>query len=444
MKLRTFLLGGIHPTENKLSARMPIVELPVPQQAIITLNQHLGAPATPIVKVGDAVKVGTKIADPSGFISAAIHSPVSGSVEKIDEIIDSSGYRKKAIFIKVAGDEWEESIDRSPSINSEIKLSKEEIIARIKEMGVVGLGGATFPTHVKLMIPPGKIARTIVINAVECEPYLTADHQLMLEKAQEILIGCQIAMKATGANQTIIGIENNKPDAIKLLSDLCEKMSNISVIPLKVQYPQGGEKQLLRAVLGHDVPAGQLPIELGAVVINIGSIYAMYLAVQKNYPIINRVVTVTGKQVAKPSNFLVRIGTPLTQVVEAAGGLPEGTGKIINGGPMMGKALTTLDVPVSKGTSGVLLMQESEAQRKVEGPCIRCAKCVSVCPMGLEPFFLAKAAKNMKYSMLEGEFIMDCIECGSCSYTCPANKPLLDYIRIGKAETGKLIRERNK
>lgn len=444
MKLKKFKLGGIHPAENKLSVAAKITPLALPSHVSITLGQHLGVPSNPLVKSGDQVKVGTKIAEAAAFISANIHSSVSGVVEKIEEVIDASGYRRKAIIIKVDGDDWEDSIDRSTNVKREIELSKEEIINRVKEMGIVGLGGATFPTHVKLMIPPGKLAEVVIINAVECEPYLTADHRLMLEKAEELLIGCQIAMKATGAKKTIIGIENNKPDAIANLRSFLAAYPNIEVEALKVQYPQGGEKQLLNAILGRDVPAGHLPIELGAVVINVGTIYSIYQAVQKNFPLIERVVTITGKEVRNPSNFLVRIGTPIKDAVDAAGGIPLNTGKIINGGPMMGKALTTLDIPVTKGTSGILLMPSEEAKRKEEGPCIRCGKCVNVCPMGLEPFMLAKIAKIQRYDALESEFIMDCIECGSCSFTCPANKPLLDYIRIGKTETGKLIRERNK
>lgn len=444
MKLKTFKLGGIHPEENKFSAKAAITPLALPTQVSIPLGQHLGAPANPLVKVGDKVKVGTKIAEASSFISANIHSSVSGTVEKIEEILDTSGYRKKAILIKVEGDEWEESIDRSTHVKREIELSKEEIIARVKEAGIVGLGGATFPTHVKLMIPPGKMAEVIIINGVECEPYLTADHRLMLEKAEEILIGCQIAMKATAAKKIVIGIENNKPDAISKLNSLLPAYPQIEVMPLKVQYPQGGEKQLLKATLGRDVPSGNLPIELGAVVINIGTIYSIYQAAQKNYPLIERVVTATGKSLSRPSNFLVRIGTSIQSVIEAAGGLPEDSGKIINGGPMMGKALMETNVPVTKGTSGILIIKEEDSKRKTEGPCIRCSKCVTVCPMGLEPFLLAKLSNHRKFETLETEYVMDCIECGSCSFTCPANKPLLDHIRMGKAETGKLIRERNK
>lgn len=444
MKLKRFKIGGVHPEENKLSSAAEIIVLPLDATVAIPLGQHLGAPATPIVKKGDTVKVGTKIAEPSGFISANIHSSVSGTVDKIDEIVDASGYKRKAILIKVDGDIWEESIDRSPELLKEITLSKEEIIERVKECGIVGLGGATFPTHVKLMVPAGKTAETVVVNAVECEPYLTSDHRVMLEKTHEIMIGCQIVMKATGAPKTVIGIEANKPDAIELMTLIAKEYSGIEIAALRVQYPQGGEKQLLNAVLGRDVPPGKLPIELGAVVINVGTVAALYEAVQKNKPLFERVITVTGKDVSRPSNFLVRVGTAISTIIDAAGGLPESTGKIINGGPMMGKALTTCDAPATKGTSGILLMADTESKRGEEQNCIRCGKCITACAMGLEPYLLSKAARIGKYEGLESEFIMDCIECGSCSYICPSNRPLLDYIRVGKAETGKLIRERNK
>ncbi len=444
MKLKRFNIGGVHPEENKLSSAEQITFLQHGEIVSIPLGQHLGAPATPIVKKGDAVKVGTLIAEPSGFISANIHSSVSGTVDKIDDVVDASGYKRKAIFIKVEGDEWEAAIDQSPELKKEISLSKEEIIEKVKDSGIVGLGGATFPTHVKLMVPAGKTAGVVVVNAVECEPYLTSDHRVMLERTHEIMIGCQIVMKATGAKKTIIGIEANKPDAIEQMKKIAKDYPGIEVNALRVQYPQGGEKQLLNAVLNKDVPAGKLPIEVGAVVINVGTVVAVYEAIQKNKPLFERVVTVTGKDVKNPSNFLVRIGTPISSIVEAAGGVPESTGKIINGGPMMGKALTTIDAPVTKGTSGILIMNEKEATRREELNCIRCGKCVSACPMGLEPYLLSKMARIAKYDGLEGNHIMDCIECGSCSYICPSNRPLLDFIRVGKNETGKLIRERNK
>lgn len=442
--LKTFALGGVHPEENKLSSHAAIEVLPVPKQVIVPLGQNLGAPSKAIVKKGDKVKVGQLIAEAGGFISANIHSPVSGTVLKIDPAIDSTGYRRPCVFITVEGDEWDENIDKTDTLIPEIALTPEEIVNRIKSAGIVGLGGATFPTSVKLMPPPGKTAEFLIINGVECEPYLTSDHRVMLEKGQEIMVGIQILMKALKVEKAFIGIENNKKDAITYLSELSQSYQGIEVVPLKVQYPQGGEKQLIKAVVNREVPSGKLPIEVGCVVQNVGTALAVYEAVQKNKPLIERVVTVTGKGVKKPSNFLVRIGTPVEQLIEAAEGLPENTGKVISGGPMMGKSLTSLDAPVVKGTSGILIMEKEESGRKTESPCIRCSRCTYVCPMGLEPFLLSKAAKLGKFEMAENEMIMDCIECGSCQYTCPANIPLLDYLRLGKLKVGQAIRNRNK
>lgn len=441
--MKTFRMGGVHPAENKLSANKAIETLPLPKQAVFPLSQHIGAPATAIVKKGDLVKVGTKIAEAGGFVSASIFSSVSGKVNKVDSIVDASGYRKPAIFIDVEGDEWEESIDRSTAFVKECTLTAPEIVARIKECGIVGLGGACFPTHVKLSPPPGAKAECLIINAVECEPYLTADHQLMLEKADEILVGVAILMKGANVTKGYIGIENNKPDAIKLMSEKAAQYGDIEIVPLKVQYPQGGEKQLIDAVIRRQVPAPPaIPIHVGAVVQNVGTAYAVYEAVQKNKPLFERVVTVTGKSVAKPSNFLTRIGTPMTQLIEAAGGLPEDTGKVVGGGPMMGKALVSTDTPICKGSSGVLLMNNKEAKRAEEQTCIRCAKCVSVCPMGLEPFLLATLSEYKEWERVENEDVMSCIECGSCQYTCPSQRYLLDYIRLGKGTVGGIIRSR--
>ena len=440
--MKTFRIGGVHPAENKLSAGKAIETLALPKQAVFPLSQHIGAPATAIVKKGDVVKVGTKIAEAGGFVSAAIFSSVSGKVNKVDAVIDASGYRKPAIFIDVDGDEWEESIDRSSTLVKECTLTPEQIVAKVKDAGVVGMGGACFPTHVKLSPPPGCKAECVIINAVECEPYLTSDHSLMLEKGEQILVGVTILMKAVNVNKAVIGIENNKPDAIAHLQKLAVNYKGIEIMPLKVQYPQGGEKQLIDAVIRRQVKSGALPISAGAVVQNVGTAYAVYEAVQKNKPLFERVVTITGKAVANPSNFLVRMGTPISCLIEAAGGLPENTGKIIGGGPMMGKALISAEVPVCKGSSGVLLLTKEESVRKPIRDCIRCAKCVGVCPMGLNPTLLMNATEFQNWELAEKNYITDCIECGSCSYTCPANRPLLDQIRLGKGKVMGIIRSR--
>lgn len=441
--LKTFKKGGVHPAENKRSANAAIITAELPEIAKVPLGQHIGAPASPIVQKGDIVKVGQLIAQSCGFVSANIHAPVSGTVQKIEETIDSSGFKRQAIFIKVEGDEWLETIDRSNTIIKDIQLEPAEIIKKIQESGIVGLGGATFPSHIKLSPPPGKKAEVLIINGVECEPYLTADHRLMLEKSAELVIGTRILMKAIGVKQAYIGIEINKPDAIDTLTRFCKDYKEIKVTPLKVKYPQGGEKQLINAIIDREVPSGALPISVGAVVHNVATAFAVYEAVQKNKPLIERVVTVTGKAVKTPSNFLVRIGTPTIQLIEKAGGLPEDTVKVVTGGPMMGKALSTLDIPISKGSSGVLLFNKKEAERRPAEACIRCGKCVSVCPMGLEPYLLMTLSQKQMWNETENEKAMDCIECGSCMYICPADRPLLDYIRMGKSTVGKIIRSRN-
>ena len=441
---KTFSIGGIHPQENKLSANHPIHEADLPKQAVIMLGQHIGAPAKPIVSKGDRVKVGTKIAEPGGFVSAAIHSSVSGQVVKIDQAIDASGYPRPAVFIDVEGDEWEAAIDRDETLIKDCPFSPEEILQKIANAGIVGMGGACFPSQVKLCPPPPLKAECLIVNAVECEPYLTADHQLMLEHADEILVGLTILMKALRVSKAYIGIEDNKPDAIRLLTKEAANYAGIEVVPLKVKYPQGGEKQLIDAILERQVATGALPVSTGAVVQNVATVFAVYQAVQKNKPLFERVVTVTGKSLTRPGNLLVRIGTPVNQLIEECGGLPEDTGKVIAGGPMMGKSLLNLNVPIVKGTSGVLLMGGREATRGAVQPCIRCAKCVAVCPMGLEPYLLATASAHGDFERVEREDVLACIECGSCMFACPSHRPILDYIRLGKAKVGAMVRARQK
>lgn len=442
--MKTFAKGGVHPADNKIAANAPIEVMPLPKKAFISVSQHLGAPAKVIVKRGDEVKVGSLIAKGEAFISANIHSSVSGKVAKVDNWIDTGGYKRQMVIIDVVGDEWEESIDRSPDLMKKISLSKQEIITRIKEMGIVGLGGATFPSHVKLMIPDGKKCEVLIINGVECEPYLTSDHRIMLERGEELLVGIQILMKGLEVDKAMVGIENNKPDAIAHLTKLAKDYPGISINPLKVKYPQGAEKQLIKALINREVPSGKLPIEVGAVVNNLGTALAVYEAVQKNKPLFERVVTVTGKSVAKPSNLLVRVGTPIGELIEKVGGLPEDTGKIINGGPMMGKSINSTEIPITKGSSGILIMQEKESSRAEVRTCIRCGKCVHACPMGLEPFHISLVARRQNWEEAEKSHVMDCIECGSCQFACPSGRPLLDYMRVGKQTVGQIIRNRGK
>lgn len=440
--LKTFRIGGIHPEENKISAGKAIQPIAIPTQVIIPLSQHIGAPCQPVVKKGDKVKVGTLIGKSVGFVSANIHSSVSGTVLKIDKAPDVSGYKHDALFIKVEGDEWEESVDRSPELKKSCDLTPKEILEKIAAAGIVGMGGATFPTHVKLTPPPGTKPEILIINGVECEPWLTSDHQLMLEKADEILVGTTLVMKVLNVQKAIIAIENNKQDAIRLFTQKAHAYPHIEVQPLRVKYPQGGEKQLIDALTGRQVPSGALPVSVGAVVQNVGTVFAIYEAVQKNKPLVERVVTVTGKEVKEPCNILSRVGIPTGNLIDAAGGLPENTGKIVSGGPMMGKALASTDIPVTKGTSGILIIPTPEAKRKAMKDCIRCARCVNVCPMGLNPTLLMNLTEYAVWDRAEKEHITDCIECGSCSYICPANRPLLDYIRLGKGKVNGIVRAR--
>ncbi len=442
--MKTFRIGGVHPQDNKqFSAHQPITECPLPKQAIIPLVQHIGAPTQAVVEVGAKVKVGELLAKAGGFVSANICSPVSGTVTKIGDWTDAWGAPGQAIFIDVEGDAWLPEIDRTPDLVRQCTLEPKAIIDKIAAAGIVGLGGACFPTHVKLLPPPGKKAEVLIVNGVECEPYLTCDHQLMLEHGEEIMIGIQILKKALGVDRAIIGIENNKKDAIEHMTKLANASLGIEVLPLKLKYPQGGEKQLIDACIGRQVPSGALPIEVGAVVDNVATIYAVYEAVQKNKPLISRVITVTGKKVAKPGNYLVRFGTPIEEVIALAGGVPADTGKIIGGGPMMGRAMDHIeDMPANKRLSGLLFLPEAESIRPEEDNCIRCGKCVQACPMGLEPYLLQRLSQLEMWDECEKHDVMDCIDCGCCVFACPAHRRLLDGIRPAKAKVGAILRER--
>jgi electron transport complex protein RnfC len=437
-ELKTFRLGGVHPQDNKLSATVPLAQLPLPKQVTIPIVQHIGAPAKVVVQRGDTVKVGQVIAQHEGFISSNIHASCSGRIGIIEDVMDSSGFKHLAVNIRVKGDDWLETIDRTDTLVEEISLSRDEIVARVMEAGVVGMGGAGFPSHAKIKVPEGKTIDTLIINGVECEPYLTADHRLMLEKPREIIVGVRILMRALGVSRAIIGIEDNKHNAIELFDEWLRGDKQIEVQPLEVQYPQGGEKQLIQAVLDREVPSGGLPADVGVIVHNVGTTFAIYEAVQKNKPLVERVVTVTGKDVKQPSNFWVRIGTPVIELITAAGGLPESTGKVVSGGPMMGKAIADLEVPVAKGTSGILMIAQAETKRAEEYNCVHCGKCIEACPMGLEPYRLLLLSKAGQSEKSKRENVLDCIECGSCSFVCPSNRPILDYIRLSKTKVKKL------
>ena len=447
MKTLTFRKGGIHPNDCKLTDDFATQTPPLPQVAIFSLQQHIGAPAKAVVAKGDHVKVGTMIAEASGFVSAPVFSSVSGVVSKIDSVTDASGYPRQAIYIKVEGDEWEESIDRSTELETlehHPELKAKEIINKIKQAGITGMGGAGFPTFIKLMPPEGIKPECVILNGVECEPYITADYRLMVEHTDEILTGLEILMKAVGVSRGYIGIEENKPHAIALFQQKTSKRNDIKVVSLKKKYPQGGEKQLVDAVINRQVPAPPaIPVSVGAIVQNVATAFAVYEAVMKNKPLFERYTTVTGKALAHPGNFLVRMGTPTNVLLDFCGGLPKGDNKVLMGGPMMGKSLTSLEAPICKGTNCITVLSADDSHRESVGPCLRCAKCVNVCPMGLEPYLLARLSAQQLWDKAEKECITSCIECGSCQYTCPSCRPLLDNIRLGKLTVNGLIRSRN-
>lgn len=447
MKLHTFKIGGVHPKENKITSEIQTKKAALPKVAIFPLGQHIGAPAKPIVKRGDIVKVGTMIAEAGGFVSAPIYSSVSGTVAKIDTSVDATGYRKPVIMINVDGDEWEDTIDRSEkleTLSEHSELTPESIVDTIKRAGITGMGGAGFPAFIKLCPPPTAKAECIIINGVECEPYITADYRLMMDHAKEILVGLDLLMKAAKVERGYIGIEENKPEAIKLLTELTAGDSRIEIVPLVQKYPQGGEKQLVDAVIKRQVPAPPaIPVNVGAIVQNVGTAYAVYQAVMKHKPLFERYTTVTGKLLKNPVNYLVRMGTTFGELIDACGGMPEGDNKVLAGGPMMGKSVMSLDVPITKGTNSITILSGDDAHRKAIQPCIRCGKCVEACPMGLEPYLLATLSANKLYERLESEDVTSCMSCGSCQFTCPSHRPILDNILQGKGIVMGMIKARN-
>ena len=444
--MKTFPIGGIHPSDNKRWSKDKSIErMELPDEVAIPMIQHIGAPSAPVVTKGDKVLTGQLIGQAGGFVSANIHSPISGTVTAVDIFPNGQGLRRQMVIIKREGDEWMPEIDRSTELKRECTLSPSEIIAKVRDAGVVGMGGATFPTHVKLSVPDGQKAEILIINGVECEPYLTSDYRTMLERGEELLTGVEILMRALNVERAVVGVENNKPDAIAHLKELVVKGNyrGVEIMPLKTRYPQGGEKQLIAAVTGRQVaPPPALPISVGAVVCNASTAVAVYEAVQKNKPLIERVVTVTGKELKETHNFLVRFGTKLNTLLERAGGLPDGDVKVLNGGPMMGRAIVDTSAPLIKGCSGITVISGTQTPRGEEAQCIKCAKCVAACPMGLEPYLLSKLARRKMWDKAEEHNTVDCIECGCCSYTCPSFLPLLDYIRIGKQTVMGIIRAR--
>ena len=435
-KIKTFTTGGIHPDKFKLSSDIAIEDAGIPEVVTIPVRQHIGAPAKILVKKGDKVKVGTLIADADGIVSADVHSSVSGEVIKVEENEPGGGYLEKRITIRVQGDEGEESIDRTPDIVSEITASAEEIVQIIRGAGIVGMGGAGFPTPIKATVPEGKKVDCLILNGIECEPYLTADDRLMQEYAEQIVIGAKVLNKALGIQNAIIAVDENKPEAIKALQQVTRRYVGVNVQVCATKYPQGAEKQLIAAVTGREVPPGCLPIDVNCVVQNVGTTFAVYEAVQKHKPLFERIVTVSGDDVEKAGNFRVRIGTPSSYLIEKAGKKSE-IGKIIFGGPMMGIAGVNLDAPITKISSGILIMKDESAYKPEVSPCIRCATCVDVCPQGLEPYLIHTLIRNGEYQEAKKIHVLDCIECGCCAYSCPARIPLLDYCKLAKYEIRK-------
>ncbi len=428
MSLKSFA-GGLHPPDSKkYSAHKPIERCPLPEELIIPAAQHIGAPAEICVAVGDQVKKGQVIANAKGFVSVPIHASTSGEVIAVEPRPHPMGRPLPAVVIKPDGaEQWDESI----SGNDPEQLDVDTLKRLICNAGIVGLGGATFPAHVKLSPPEGKTIDTLILNGVECEPYLTADHRLMLEETERLIDGINILRKVLNIETAIVGIEANKPDAIEKLTPECA-VYNIQVQPLKVQYPQGAEKQLIDACTGRQVPSGGLPMDCGVVVQNVGTCAAISDAIRLGRPLVERIATVTGPGIKEPKNLLITIGTPLTHMVEQCSGLNGEPAKIIMGGPMMGQTQLALDVPAIRGTSGLLVFREEDLPSKQVGPCIRCGRCIGVCPIHLQPTSIATYARLDMVDEAESYNALDCIECGCCTYICPATLPLVQSIRYIK------------
>lgn len=426
--------GGVHPDDRKrLTASKPVEAAPVPAKVVIPTRQHIGAPCTPVVKTGDTVKKGQIVAEAQAFVSSPVHASTSGKVVEVADYPHPVFGTCLSVVIESDGaDEWLEGLPLNRDWQSLEAGALKDII---REAGIVGMGGATFPTHVKLSPPPEKVIDTFILNGAECEPFLTADHRVMLEQSERIVTGMLIAMKALNVSVGFIGIEENKPDAIEKMRRACSSTA-IQVIPLQTKYPQGAEKTLIKVVAGREVPSGGLPMDVGVVVQNVGTVVAIADAVEHGIPLIERVVTVTGGAVAEPKNLLMRVGCTFAQAVQAAGGFKENPAKIIMGGPMMGMAQKSLEMPIIKGVSGILALSAADVNAGPERPCIRCGRCVGACPMGLIPSMLSVLGERALYQTAKEEYdLLDCVECGSCVYVCPAKRNIVQYVKLAKAQT---------
>lgn len=442
MKLLTFK-GGIHPPYRKEYTNSKALEKANdPKIVYISMQQHIGAPAKPIVKVGDEVKVGEKIGQMQGFVSANIHSSVSGKVISIKDMEVPGGISTCIVVENDFQNSIHESVKPKGSLD---ELGKEEIVEIIKEAGIVGMGGATFPTHVKISPPPDKKIDFVILNGAECEPYLTADHRLMVENPEDVVFGLRVLMKALNVGKGYIGIEVNKPDAINAISNVAKNYNDIEVVELEVKYPQGAEKQLIYACTKREVPSGGLPMDAGAVVNNVGTAAQIAKTIKTGIPLIERITTITGSCIQEPKNLVTKVGTLFSEIIDQCGGFnkEKELGKVIMGGPMMGIAQHTINIPTNKGTSGILCLDKIEASTPKPKNCLRCGKCLDVCPAFLQPLYISAYSIKGDYESSEKYKALDCIECGSCSFICPARRPLLQSIRVAKKEIISLKRKQS-
>ncbi len=430
--------GGIHPDDKKRNSDYIEIEvLNSPKTMVYPVQQHIGKPAKVIVNVGDEVKIGQLIAEADGFVSANVHASVSGKVVAVKPHLHPNGNMVNAVIVE---NDFKEEYIKDFNVQKNVeKLSAEDIANLVKEAGIVGMGGATFPTHVKLK-PPSEID-TVIINGAECEPYITSDHRLMLEHPKCILTGIKAVMKAVGAKNAFVGVESNKPDAIAKLAEIFSEDENINVVSVLAKYPQGSEKQMIQAVTGRQVPSGKLPSDVGVVVLNIDTIWAIADVINKGLPLIYRIVTLSGGAVKNPKNYMVRLGTPVKDVIDAGGGFSEEPSKILLGGPMMGTAIYDASVPVIKGTGAIIALTENEIKSTEATVCVRCAKCVDACPMHLQPLMLRAYSIKGDYEKLKEFHIMDCMECGACAYICPGRQNPVQYIRNAKPKVMDMIKK---